>query len=100
MMVLILIVTQIVFIVGILGLILHLTDRIVDAYKLRLSFGRKNKFTRKSRKSRIPHQLLILVNFDTPTAERLMNHVKLKYPGKSDRWYTEKVIHDLERDRH
>jgi hypothetical protein len=95
----ILIVIQIILIVGLLALAFYLVDKVIDIYKLKLSFGRKNQFTRKCRKSRVPHQLLILLNFDVSTAERLINHAKLKYTGKSDRWYAEKVIHDLERDR-
>jgi hypothetical protein len=32
-------------------------------------------------------------------ARRLLAQVRNKYPGKSDRWYVEKMIYDLERDR-
>lgn len=32
-------------------------------------------------------------------ARRLLEQAKFKYPGKSDRWYVEKIIYDLERDR-
>ena len=32
-------------------------------------------------------------------ARRLLQQVQIKYPGKSDRWYREKVIYDLNRDR-
>lgn len=45
------------------------------------------------------HQLLTRVNFDVATAERLINHLKRKHPGKTDRWYIEKAINDLDRDR-
>ncbi len=31
-------------------------------------------------------------------AKRLLEQVKLRYPDKSERWYTEKVIYDLNRD--
>ena len=31
-------------------------------------------------------------------ARRLLEQAKFKYPGKSDRWYVEKIIYDLERD--
>lgn len=45
------------------------------------------------------HQLLIRVNFDIPTAERLVQQLHWKFPGKGDRWYIEKAIYDIERDR-
>ena len=45
------------------------------------------------------HQLLIRVNFDIATAERLTSQVRQRYPGKTDRWYIQKAIYDLERDR-
>lgn len=31
-------------------------------------------------------------------ARRLLEQAKLKYPGKSDRWYVEKIMYDLGRD--
>ncbi|MBD2503142.1 hypothetical protein [Anabaena azotica] len=45
------------------------------------------------------HQLLIRVQFDVATAERLVTDCQRKNPSKSDRWCIEKVIWDLERDR-
>lgn len=45
------------------------------------------------------HQLLRLVQFDVATAERLVNGYQRKHPGKPDRWYIEKAIYDLQRDR-
>lgn len=36
---------------------------------------------------------------DKRLAQRLLDRAKLKYPGKSDSWYVEKVIYDLGRDR-
>jgi hypothetical protein len=45
------------------------------------------------------HQLLIRVNFDTPAAERLVEQLRRKHPGQTDRWYIEKAIFDLERDK-
>lgn len=35
---------------------------------------------------------------NTTLAKRMLDQARLKYPGKSDRWYVEKVIYDLERD--
>lgn len=42
-------------------------------------------------------KLLNLVHHDT--AERLINSAKRQHPGKSERWYLEKVIYDLQRGR-
>jgi hypothetical protein len=44
-------------------------------------------------------QLLRKLNNENTTAERLINHLMIKYPGQSDRWYLEKAIFDLERDK-
>jgi outer membrane biosynthesis protein TonB len=45
------------------------------------------------------NQLLIRLQYDNRVAERLITGLMLKFPEKSDRWYIEKAIHDLERDR-
>lgn len=64
----------------------------------------QNKFHSKILKSKshglsgLWHQLLIRVNFDIPTAERLISQLKRRHPGQNDRWYIEKAIHDIERD--
>jgi hypothetical protein len=44
-------------------------------------------------------RLLLLLNGDRQTANRLLNASKLRNPGKSIQWYAEKVIFDLQRDR-
>jgi uncharacterized protein HemY len=44
-------------------------------------------------------KLLKLMHGDRQGAERLIQQAKLKYGGKSENWYFEKVIFDLERDR-
>jgi hypothetical protein len=44
--------------------------------------------------------LLVLLKGDVATAKRLLKQQRQKHPGRSDNWYLEKVIHDLERDRH
>jgi len=65
----------------------------------------RNKLDSKVRRSRshglsgLWHQLLIRVQFDIPTAERLIENLRRKHPGKDDRWYIEKAIFDLERDK-
>lgn len=43
------------------------------------------------------HKLSQKVNRDV--AERLIRLEKLQHPGKSERWYLEKVIYDLQRGR-
>ncbi|AFY56996.1 hypothetical protein Riv7116_4577 [Rivularia sp. PCC 7116] len=42
-------------------------------------------------------KLLNLVHHNT--ADRLINSAKRQHPGKSERWYLEKVIYDLQRGR-
>ena len=42
-------------------------------------------------------KLLNLVHKDT--AQRLISSAKRQHPGKSERWYLEKVIYDLQRGR-
>lgn len=42
-------------------------------------------------------KLLNLVHHNT--ADRLISAAKLQHPGKSERWYLEKVIYDLQRGR-
>ncbi|MEA5468571.1 tetratricopeptide repeat protein, partial [Spirulina sp. 06S082] len=44
-------------------------------------------------------QLLTLVGGHWSLAERLIGQAKYDYPGKSETWYLEKVICDIERDR-
>ena len=46
----------------------------------------------------LARQLQDAVRGDKKLARRLLNSAKFKYPGKSDRWYVEKIIYDLERD--
>jgi hypothetical protein len=44
-------------------------------------------------------QLLRLVGGSRPTAERLISQARQRYPGKSEQWYWEKAIYDIQRDR-
>jgi hypothetical protein len=106
MMVLILILGQILLIIAGLWVVCSVIDKVIDRYNLRLSFRKKRKSYTKpeSRKPyrepvRIPHELLIKVGGDAATAERLINQLQMKHPGKSSRWYAEKAIFDLERDK-
>ncbi len=44
-------------------------------------------------------RLLRAVGGDRQLAKRLLDQVQWRYPGKSERWYVEKVLYDLDRDR-
>lgn len=44
-------------------------------------------------------KLLLLLNNERDTAERLVRQVMKSNPGQTEKWYLEKVIWDLERDR-
>ncbi|BAZ46545.1 hypothetical protein NIES4102_35810 [Chondrocystis sp. NIES-4102] len=44
-------------------------------------------------------QLLRMLHGDQKAAFRLLRSVKKNYPGKTYRWYYEKVIYDIEKDR-
>jgi hypothetical protein len=62
--------------------------------------GRVSHSYRTDSKNReLQGDLLILLRGDVPTAKRLLAQQRRKNPGKSDNWYLEKVIYDLERDR-
>ncbi|MBD2342860.1 hypothetical protein [Anabaena subtropica] len=45
-------------------------------------------------------RLLVLLCGDVATAKRLLRQQRQLHRGKSDNWYLEKVIYDLERDRY
>ncbi len=47
----------------------------------------------------IDRDLLVAAKGNKALAKRLLAQAKVRYPGKSERWYVEKVIYDLERDR-
>jgi hypothetical protein len=51
-------------------------------------------------KEELRQRLFILVKGDWELAERLLAQVKSNYPNRLEDWYWEKVIYDLERDRH
>lgn len=44
-------------------------------------------------------KLLLLLNHEQNTAQRLVHLAMQHNPGQTERWYLEKVIWDLERDR-
>ncbi|HEY9736542.1 MAG TPA: hypothetical protein V6D06_09675 [Trichocoleus sp.] len=43
--------------------------------------------------------LLRLVGGNRATVERLLLQVRQRYPGRSEQWYWEKAIYDIQRDR-
>ena len=42
---------------------------------------------------------LIRMAVSAQIADRLINNLRVKHPGETERWYWEKAIFDLERDR-
>ncbi|MBW4683275.1 MAG: tetratricopeptide repeat protein [Microcoleus vaginatus WJT46-NPBG5] len=48
---------------------------------------------------KLERKLINLLNGNRSAAERLIEQTRQKNPGKSENWYWEKVIYDLERDR-
>lgn len=49
---------------------------------------------------KLQRKLLRLLHEDARVADRLITQASFRYPGKAPDWYVEKVIYDLERDRH
>lgn len=49
-------------------------------------------------KGKVSGRLLQAVKGDRALAKRLIENAKLRHPGKSNNWYIEKVIYDIERD--
>jgi hypothetical protein len=120
---LILILFQVVFLSVSLGIIFFLIDKILEvSRKFKVSnylpkWGKitkarqskhghnqsftpiRDKYSNNRHLSRQWNKLLKKVNSDTATAERLINHLKQKHPGRSDQWYIEKAIFDLQRDQ-
>lgn len=47
----------------------------------------------------IDRNLLQAVKGDKALAERLLNHARERHPGRSEKWYADKIIYDLRRGR-
>ena len=47
----------------------------------------------------LQNKLMRLLSGDRAAAMRLVERAKQRHPGRSDEWYWEKAIEDLERDR-
>ncbi|MEM1368287.1 MAG: hypothetical protein AAGG02_09765 [Cyanobacteria bacterium P01_H01_bin.15] len=56
-------------------------------------------FTQGSKDYRLQHELMTMLHNDQGAANRLLNLEHRKHPGKTEQWYIEKVIYDLQRDR-
>lgn len=50
--------------------------------------------------SKVQNHLFTLVNGEMRTADRLLEHTRKTNPFQTEQWVWEKVIFDLERDRH
>jgi hypothetical protein len=48
---------------------------------------------------KIQHKLLSMMSGDRQAVNRIIARIKQKYPGKTEVWYWEKAIDDLEKDR-
>ncbi len=63
--------------------------------------GRVSQSYRTDPKNRqLQSELMVLLQGNVGTAKRLLRQQRRMRPGKSDNWYLEKVIYDLERDRY
>ncbi|NJN74155.1 MAG: hypothetical protein HC799_15815 [Limnothrix sp. RL_2_0] len=70
------------------------------AIVLRSSKASRSPQSRTSTKdSSIKRQLIGLLHGDRQAVERLIDSAQTRQPGKSQKWYEEKVLHDLDRDR-
>jgi cytochrome c-type biogenesis protein CcmH/NrfG len=47
---------------------------------------------------RVRRQTIALMNNDMERIERLLENARQRTPGKSEQWYWEKILYDLERD--
>jgi hypothetical protein len=47
---------------------------------------------------RIRRRTISLMNNDMQRIERLLDNARARTPGKSEQWYWEKILYDLERD--
>ncbi|MDM9381174.1 hypothetical protein QUB80_10710 [Chlorogloeopsis sp. ULAP01] len=61
--------------------------------------GKSLSYLSDPKNRQLQKQLLTLLRGDVSAAKRLLKHQRQLHPGKSDNWYLEKVIYDLQRDR-
>ena len=48
--------------------------------------------------ARVRKRTIALMNNDLDRVERLLENARQRTPGKSEQWYWEKILYDLERD--
>lgn len=62
---------------------------------------RKNKVGKKQQALRRECQMKLRLSpkLAEETIERFIQRLKEKYPNRSEEWYLEKILYDLERDR-
>jgi hypothetical protein len=62
--------------------------------------GKSSSYRNDPKNRQLQSDLLAILQGDVRTAKRLLKQQRQSAPGRSDNWYLEKVIYDLERDRH
>lgn len=85
-------------------LFVDLEDKLARSVQKRLTTpkvqGKVSRSYRTDPKNRnLQHQLIQMLRGDAALAKRLLRQQRQINPGRSDNWYLEKVIYDLERDR-
>ncbi|MBD1890025.1 hypothetical protein [Coleofasciculus sp. FACHB-SPT9] len=60
---------------------------------------KQSRHQRRQPTTKRQNKLLRLLSGDRAAAMRLVERLKQRHPGKSEEWYWEKAIEDLERDR-
>lgn len=63
------------------------------------SSGRLKKGSLGRKGYTLQKKLLRMLHHDQATVDRLLRSAEYRHPGRSQQWYLEKVIYDLERDR-
>jgi lipoate synthase len=48
---------------------------------------------------RLRRRTIALLNNNMQTVERLLAQARQNHPDRSEQWYWEKILHDIERDR-
>ncbi|WP_190241035.1 hypothetical protein [Nostoc sp. 'Peltigera membranacea cyanobiont' 210A] len=81
--------------------LIYIEWRKPDTESPRQPSGKVSQSYRNDPKNRaLQGDLLVLLKGDVATAKRLLLQQRRRNPGQADNWYLEKVIYDLERDRH
>jgi hypothetical protein len=58
----------------------------------------RDRQNKRNNQGSVPAHLLQAVKGDRALAHRLLQGARLKYPDKTEKWYVEKVIYDIQRD--